>query len=238
MILAKYGKNLEKDFIIEDLKNLVAQLADTTLSSFSEDLISIVPGGSFINGVIKISKNLRDIHLIEKVTAFFKEIENKNSIERSVALEKFKNESNLGEDFGKYILLTLDRVESNLKASYIGLITGYYIEGKIHTLAYERLIYIIQQLYINDIISLLQEDYLGFGREYTARVQGLISHSIIKATTEIKKNTGSSLYYSEEHSLNTKGFKITPVGGLLIAILKKEIIPGYWSVKESCIRFL
>ena len=195
--LSKAGENLERALVVDNLKEIIVSLSDSIITSIIP-VAAVVPPVNFLCSVIKSVNSYKDDFMIEKTISFLKEIDNNDSDLRRKAIEKFNESNNLGEKFGRFILLSIERVDSNLKASALGKIQKYFDRGKIEVRTFERLCFVVENIFTSDMKRIMDGKLKEFNK-YSPSTKNLISLGLLEEKIKIT----SSDYLQKNFSLNT-----------------------------------
>lgn len=131
---------------------MIASLADGSLEMIlaTGDAIPIV---SSITKGIKSATAIKDYFFYEKVVDFMKTIGQVPTERRVKMIAQIQSDSRYREKFGKTTLIILDRLDDKQKATLLGRLAVHLANEEMNYEVYRRLAYIVDRMYINDILD-------------------------------------------------------------------------------------
>lgn len=120
---------------------------------FDNNIVREIPVLKNIVSLYKGAKSIKDYLLVNKINKFLNSIEDISKSEVEKMIEQIGDERKL-KDFGMRILQMIEALDDTRKASLIGKLFVYYIRGKIDINEFNRIGFIINKCYYEDIIEL------------------------------------------------------------------------------------
>lgn len=192
-----------KDVLVTNFSSAAGDLVNTSIEALLEDgsILEKVPVLNLVIGGKKTINSIQEAYLIKKIIRFMIEADT-ISLEERVS---FLRES-LGEDqqsFTEKLLHTLSRLDDVNKSEYIAKLYRAVIYKKITLEEFYRLIRIIDQVYVEDINTLLKN----------SKYKGLFAYSLSFAGVTERENTwGDIAGKTKEEDME---YKLTSIGSLL-----------------------
>jgi len=145
---------MEESKIVDIVTDLSVEYSDLIINSFLKDgLLKDIPIiGTGIN-ILKISTNISDLFLLRKIKLFMNSL---NIIAQS-DIDKFKEKlsnDNFREKVCIKLISIIDKLDEDIKIEWIAKIYLEYLDKKIDKNFFFRIITIINNTFVNDILEL------------------------------------------------------------------------------------
>lgn len=138
-----------------DLTNLSSGLLEIALDSTLENgLLKDIPVIGTIISASKVVNSMREMFFAKKILRFLYEVKEVSIEERQAFYEKINKNEKETKRIGQNVILVLDRLDDELKASIIGRIYKACLLGKVTLNEYLRLTMIIERTFICDLINI------------------------------------------------------------------------------------
>jgi len=166
--LSELGAFVEADIAKNNLKELISERADDVIQS----LTGITPGLSVIHKLSKTYHSVKDYFLMEKIIAFLTDLSSMDVKERKNLINKINNEPIHGQQFGKFLILAIDRLEYTDKAVYVARACKFYEREDISQSLLTKFKGVIEKIELNDLKKLKctekmgQFEYFGYPRNF------------------------------------------------------------------------
>lgn len=135
--------------------------------------------------------------------------------------------------------MSLERIESNLKATALGKIEAYFERGEIKVETYERLFFLVENIFTSDLNKIINGNLKDFNK-YSPSTKNLISIGILEEKFKITANDYLKRNFSSNdltYKFENKGFRITNFGELFEGIMMNKKIDVNFSETYSIPRF-
>jgi hypothetical protein len=147
--------SLNETLNTSDLKDVTKELIETGIDSILKDgLLKDIPIVNAVLGVYKLGVSIKDIIFFKKLLRFLYEINSTSVSMRQKVIAKIEQDDEFGRKVGETILMLLDRLDDLNKANMVGKLFKAIVEGRIDNNTFQRLCYLIDNVFINDIAEL------------------------------------------------------------------------------------
>lgn len=236
--LIELGSSVEADIAKENLKELIVERADDVL----ELITGAAPGLSVITKLKKIYRSVNDYFLMEKIVTFLTDLSSMKTSERKNLINKLNNDPIHGQEFGKFLIVAIDRLEFVDKAVYLARACKFYEREDISQPLLTKIKGIIEKIDLADLKKLgYREDGGCFGYPNGYKSQNLYLFQSLDLVN-IEHSIGEFENYNQMKALDrAKDLsrpslpKLTDLGKILIYVIND--IPFDKWMKQKAIQY-
>jgi hypothetical protein len=125
--LDELAVSVEADVAKDNLLEIIAEQGDKIIESFTE----MMPGLSVIFKLNNAYKSVQNYFLIEKIIIFLTGLSSMTTKQRKNLIEKINNDPIHGQQFGKFLIISIDRLDFAEKSTYLARVCKFYERGDI-----------------------------------------------------------------------------------------------------------
>lgn len=210
------GNVLSESITKSDLSDVLAQVADLTISTITGTSLPVATGlKSLYNATIEIKERL----FYKKLLKFLNEIKDIPQSERIVFHDRITKK---GSDVWEKMLVLIHDLDNINKATIYGSLLRNAIIGKIDYNDFKRLSYVIEVLYYDDIISFFDMTNAISGNDKNGELFKYLNLGLIKQSVRLShsnlynRNTSLGLHTEQEELKEDIGYSISDLGSILI----------------------
>jgi len=157
--LEKAGDTLEAALIIPDLKNIVVALTDSALAMAGVP----IPVGAVVSGFVSIYDKVKEAILLNKAVEFATEFSTIPIVDREDLINRMNDDPIYGHKFGTLLLVSLDRLDFDIKAKYLARACKFYHLNYVNKVGFIRLKTMIENINMGDVEEyILIKDKVGY----------------------------------------------------------------------------
>lgn len=211
-------ENFKKSFV-DDLSDFTKELAETTLDSVIDNpILQNIPVVQGCIAFYKMGIGIRERHNIKKILQFLNSLSTISLEEKEDFIKKLNSE-NQSEEIFERVLVILDRLDEEEKASILGNLFKLYVYEIITKDKFLRLAAIVEKSYLSDLKAFYKildvyDEFQGYDREadkiyssYEAKIN-LYNLGLLKQLIKTEQN---STRVSEKYS-NTIRYETSNLG--------------------------
>jgi hypothetical protein len=238
--LEQAGSSFEADAAKDDLKDLIGDLASSTIEDIAENL----PGFGMIFKVGKTIQSIRDYQTMDKVLTFLNEMSSMSKDKRENLINKINTDPIYGQKFGAFILTAIDRHDFKEKSKILATACKFYERGDMNKDNFIRVKSIIEFNELSDLLKWKEKSaeygqYSAIGSVPVVAKERFVLSGILQVQynfDKIKQMTESRSVLSSKSSITSQVVRheFTNLGRLMIKIMKDEKLDDFevrtWSL--------
>ncbi len=194
---------------LEILSDGAELILDSTIDS---EILKDIPIFGSLFKLAKIGLTIRDRLFINKLNSFFVSIKSIKHEERQKFVRKYLKDPKRTHDLGEKLISTLDKIDSNKKATMVGKAFSLFLQGKIEAIDFYDLTYTIEnfKLHYSDILI---ETCLNIEKYPTERPE-IVDHFLTCGLLFSKNEKQIYIYQKDEVQYSNE--RITDIGKLFM----------------------